>query len=147
MFALDADRHVGYRLIESVVAVYNDASTAVAAVEAEDAVEQAAHAVRQQPIPGLASRQAAWVDPAPDRSGYGIVRITWQELNVVGQVGALGQISSSEPGQAALLAMIVRNRISKPSGASGDAPAGSRSMVLAAPLRGYEVREIGSADW
>lgn len=112
VFAPDAGRQTPYLLIESVVAVYPDATTAASAVDAEDTAEQAAHAVRQLPIPGLASRQAAWIEPAPDRAGYGIVRITWQELNVVGQIGALGPISSSEPQQAALLAMIQRNRIS-----------------------------------
>lgn len=111
VFAPDADRQTQYLLIESVVAVYPDATMAAAAVEAEDAAEQAAHAVRQPSIPGLASRQAAWIEPAPDRAGYGIIRITWQELNVVGQVGALGPISSSEPQQTALLAMTQRNRI------------------------------------
>jgi hypothetical protein len=111
VFAPDAPGQAGYLLIESVVAVYPNAAMAAAAVESEDAAEQAAHAARQRPIPGLASRQAAWIEPAPDRMGYGIVRITWQELNVVGQVGALGPISSSEPQQTALLAMVQQNRI------------------------------------
>jgi len=112
VFAPDAPPQAAYLLVESVVAVYPDAAAAGAAVQAEDAAEQAAHAARQQPIPGLASRQAAWIEPAPGRPGYGIVRITWQELNVVGQVGALGPITSSEPEQTALLAMVQRNRIS-----------------------------------
>jgi hypothetical protein len=112
VFAPDAPRQAIYLLIESVVAVYPDAAAAGAAVQAEDAAEQAAHAARQLPIPGLATRQAAWIEPAPDRPGYGIVRLTWQELNVVGQVGALGPITSSEPQQTALLAMVQRNRIS-----------------------------------
>lgn len=125
VFAPDADRQPGYLLIESVIAVYADVELAADAVEAENAAEQSAHAVREPLIPGLAVRQTAWIEPAPDRAGYGIVRITWQESNVVGQVGALGPISSSEPQQTGLLAMIMRNRISTGTRPSTQAPVGS----------------------
>ncbi len=52
------------------------------------------------------------MEPAPDRPGYGIVRVTWQTENVVGQVGALGPIGAFEPQQTAQLAMLERDRIS-----------------------------------
>ncbi len=91
--------------------MYADADTAMAAVETEDAVEQAAHAVRQAPIAGLSSRQAVWIEAAPDRPGFGIVRVTWQTLNVVSQVGALGPIGPSEPARTAQLAMVEQDRL------------------------------------
>lgn len=112
VFAPDGGRRTEYLLVESAVAVYADVATAEAALEGENTAERAAHAIQSPPIPGLASRQAVWIEPAPDRPGYGIVRITWQELNVVGQVGALGPIGWSEPQQTGTLAMAQQRRIS-----------------------------------
>jgi len=111
VFVPDGGRQTWYIMIESVVAVYADASAAMAAVEAEDVTERRARAVRQAPIPGLGSVQAVWLEPAPDRPGYGTIRITWQTLNVVGQVAAFGPIDPSEPQQTGSLAVIEQGRI------------------------------------
>jgi hypothetical protein len=111
VFAPDGGRRTEYLLVESAVAVYADVATAEAALEGENAAERATHAVQLPPVPGLASRQAVWIEPAPDRPGYGIVRITWQELNVVGQVGTLGPTGWSEPQQTGALAMVEQRRI------------------------------------
>jgi len=111
VFVPEAGRQTWYVMIESVVAVYGDASAAMAAVEAEDVTERRARAIRQGSIPGLGSVQAVWLEPAPDRPGYGTIRITWQTLNVVGQVAAFGPIDPSEPQQTGSLAVIEQGRI------------------------------------
>jgi hypothetical protein len=112
VFAPEGGRLTEYLLVESAVVVYADVATAEAAVDGEDAAERTAHAIQSAPVAGLASRQAVWIEPAPDRPGYGIVRITWQERNVVGQVGALGPIGWSEPQQTGALALVEQRRIS-----------------------------------
>ena len=112
VFVPDGSRPTWYLMIESVVAVYADASAAMAAVQAEEATERrASRAVRQASIPGLGSVQAVWLELAPDRPGYGTIRVTWQSLNVVGQVAALGPIDPSEPQQTGSLAVIEQSRI------------------------------------
>jgi hypothetical protein len=114
VFAPDAGRQTDELLVESAAAVYPDAGTAAAAVQTESEAEQAAHALRQVPIPGLGDQQAVWIEPAPDRPGYGIVRVVWQSLNVVGQVSVLGPIDPSQPQQTGRLAMVEQGRISSP---------------------------------
>ena len=111
VFVPEAGRQTWYVMIESVVAVYGDASAAMAAVEAEDVTERRARAIRQGSISGLGSVQAVWLEPAPDRPGYGTIRVTWQTLNVVGQVAAFGPIDPAEPEQTGSLAMIEQSRI------------------------------------
>lgn len=128
VFAPDTSRQTGYLLVESAVAVYADTEAAVAAVKTEDEAEESVHALRQVSVPGLGNQQAVWIEPAPDRPGYGIVRVTWQSLNVVGQVSVLGLVDSSQPLKTAQLAMVEQNRI------QGAMPQGTESVAAVSRL-------------
>ncbi len=111
VFAPDLGQRAELLLIESVVAVYPDATTADAAVDIEDAAERSAHALEQAPVPSLGDRQAIWVQPAPDRDTYGVTRVTWQSINVVGQISTLGPMTPPVLGMTEHLATLEQDRI------------------------------------
>ncbi len=113
VFAPDLAQTAEPLLIESVVAVYSDAATADAAVEMEDAAERSAHALEQAPVSSLGDRQAIWVQPAPDRATYGVTRVTWQSINVVGQISTLGPMTPLVLGVTVHLATVEQDRIER----------------------------------
>ena len=112
VFAPDSGRPADYLLVESLVAVFPDSATAAAALATTMQAEQAQHAVEWDPVPGLGDQQTVWVEAAPDRPSYGIVRVTWQYQNVLGQVSVLGPIVPLQPAQTIQLARVEQNRIS-----------------------------------
>lgn len=106
VFAPDAGSGAQYLLVESLVAIYPDAGAAAGAIEAEDAAERAAHAVQQAAVAGLGDRQTVWIERAPDRPSYGIVRVTWQSRTAVEQLSILGPVGPDQPGQTLQLAAV-----------------------------------------
>ncbi len=97
VFAPDLGQTAKLLLIESVVAVYSDAAMAAAAVDIEDAAERSAHALQQAPVPSLGDQQAIWIQPAPDHATYGVTRVTWRSINVIGQVSMLAPMTPFVP--------------------------------------------------
>jgi len=111
VFAPDLGQPAEFQLIESVVAVYPDDATAAAAVDIEDAAERSAHALQQTRVPSLGDQQAIWIQPAPDHATYGVTRVTWRSVNVVGQVSVLGPITPLVREMTVYLATVEQDRI------------------------------------
>ncbi len=114
VFAPAPNRAADNLLVESLVAVLPDGAAAASALDTMAKAEQTANAVEQASVPGLGDRQTIWIEKAPDRPAYGIVRVTWQYRNVLAQVSVLGPIDPAQPSQAIQLAMVEQNRISAP---------------------------------
>ena len=114
VFEPDGGLRADYQLAESLAVVYPTPALAATALDSQDALERGAGASEQRPASGPGDRVTVSVVPIPDRPQYRLVRVTWQSLNVIGQVSLLGQAGTAQPDRAVLLAMAQQDRIGAP---------------------------------
>lgn len=114
VFEPDPGQRADYQLAESLAVVYPSPTLAGAAVETQAALERTARASEQLPRTVLGDRMTVWVEPVPDRPQFALIRVTWQSLNVVGQVSVLGQVGPGQLERAVGLAMAQQERIAAP---------------------------------
>jgi hypothetical protein len=111
VFQADAGQHADYRLVESVVVVYLSAAQATASLDSQASSERSAHAIELPSAGGLGDQGLAWQESPPDGSDNAIVRVTWQSVDVVGQVSVLGRSGPSLQAQAMHLAITQQSAI------------------------------------
>jgi hypothetical protein len=111
VFQPDAGQQADYRLVESVVVVYLSAAQATASLDSQATSERAAHAIELPAAGGLGDQGLAWVESPADGSDNAIVRVTWQSVDVVGQVSVLGRSGPSLQAQAMHLAITQQSAI------------------------------------
>jgi hypothetical protein len=114
VFQPDLGRPAGYDLAESLSVVYTSDAVAVTAIQSVMAAERAANATNQPPPTTLGDRLTVWEEPVSGRTGGAVVRVTWQSMNVVGQVSIFGQAGPDLVQRALRLALTQQDRIGAP---------------------------------
>lgn len=104
----------GYQLAESLAIVYPTRSLAADAVDSQASLERAARATQQTPSIGVGDRVTIWREQVSARPQAVIVRVTWQSLNIVGQVSLLEPAGSGYSDLAERLAISQQERIGAP---------------------------------
>jgi hypothetical protein len=114
VFQPDPGRPAGYDLAESLSVVYPSDAVAVSAIQSVMAAERAAHATNQAPATTVGDRLTVWEEPVSGGASGAVVRVTWQSMNVVGQVSIFGQAGPDLVQRALRLALIQQDRIGAP---------------------------------
>lgn len=111
VFQADAGQQADYRLVESTVVVYPNPAQATASLDSQASSERSAQAIELPAAGGLGDQGLAWEETPPDGSDAAIIRVTWQSLDVVGQVTVLGRPGQSLQAQAMHLAITQQSAI------------------------------------
>lgn len=114
VFQPDPARPAGYDLAESLSVIYPSDPAAVAAIQSMGSAERAAHANNQPPGTTIGDRLTVWEEPVSGKPNGVVVRVTWQSMNVVGQVSLFGQAGPDLVQGALRLAVIQQDRIGAP---------------------------------
>jgi len=110
----DPAQPAGYDFAESLAVVYPSDRVAASAMASLAAAERASGATEVAITTPVGDRQTVWVEQTPDRPGAAIVRVTWQSMNVVGEVSLLAQVGPAEVQRAVQLALVEQDRIGAP---------------------------------
>jgi hypothetical protein len=110
----DPAQPAGYEFAESLAVVYPSDRVAASAMASLAAAERASGATEVATTTPVGDRQTVWVEQTPDRPGAAIVRVTWQSMNVVGEVSLLAQAGPAEVQRAVQLALVEQDRIGAP---------------------------------
>jgi hypothetical protein len=114
VFQPDAAQPAGYDLSECLAVVYPSDAVAAAALQSLAASERALQAKEQSPGLLLGDRMTVWVETVPNRSNEVVVRVTWQSMNVVGQVSMFGPTGPDLVQRTLTLAQREQDRIGSP---------------------------------
>ena len=114
LLQLDPAQSPDYRYVESLAVVYPRDQVAAAAMSSMDAQELAAGASEKTVAAPLAARETIWLEQSPNQPGEMIVRVTWQSMNVVGQVSVFGRTGQTGLERAQQLALVEQSRIADP---------------------------------
>jgi hypothetical protein len=114
VFQPDPGHPAGYDLSESLAVVYPSDAVAVAALQSLAAAERAAKAKEETPSLLVGDRMTVWVETVPNRSNQVVVRVTWQSMNVVGQISVFGPAGADLVQRTLTLAQREQDRIGSP---------------------------------
>jgi hypothetical protein len=114
VFQPEAGQPAGYDLSESLAVVYPSDAVAAAALQSLAAAERAAQAKEQTPGVLFGDRMTVWLETVPSRTNEVVVRVTWQSMNVVGQVSMFGPPGSDLVQRTLTLAQRQQDRIGSP---------------------------------
>lgn len=110
----DPAQPADYEFAESLAVVYPSDQTAAGAMASLAAAERAGGATEAAATTSVGDRQMVWVEQTPDRPGQAIVRVTWQSMNVVGEVSLLAQAGQAQVRHTVELALVEQGRIGAP---------------------------------
>jgi hypothetical protein len=110
----DPAQPADYEFAESLAVVYPSDRVSGSAMSSLAAAERASGATETAVTTTVGDRQTVWVEQAPGRPGVAIVRVTWQSMNVVGEVSILAQAGPLEVQRAVQLALVEQGRIGAP---------------------------------
>ena len=114
LLQLDGTQSQDYRYVESLAVVYPSNRVAAAAMSSMESEERSAGASEKAPTIPLAARETIWQEQSPNQPGEVIVRVTWQSMNVVGQVSLFGKAGQAAVERAQQLALVEQGRIADP---------------------------------
>ncbi|HEY4866494.1 MAG TPA: hypothetical protein VIK45_13380 [Candidatus Dormibacteraeota bacterium] len=114
LFQPDPSRPAGYDLAESLSVIYPSDPAAAAAIQSVASAERAARASNQAPTTTIGDRLTVWEEPVSGKPNGVVVRVTWQSMNVVGQVSVFGQAGPELVQRALRLAVMQQDRIGAP---------------------------------
>ncbi len=117
----DPAQPADYEFAESLAVVYASDRVAASAMSSLAASERAAGATEEAAATRVGDRQTVWLEQSSSRPGAAIVRVAWQSMNVVGEVGILAHGGQAEVERAMQLALVEQGRIGAP--VSFDEPA------------------------
>jgi hypothetical protein len=114
LLQLDPGQSPDYRYVESLAVVYPSQQVATAAIGSIEAEERNAGASEKAATVPVGGRETVWLEQSPSQPGEMIVRVTWQSMNVVGQVSVFGRAGQAGLERAEQLALVEQNRIADP---------------------------------
>ena len=110
----DPAQPAGYEFAESLAVVYPSDRVAASAMASLAVAERASGATEVAITAPVGDRQTVWVEQTRDRPGAAIVRVTWQSMNVVGEVSLLAQAGPAQVQRTIQLALVEQGRIGAP---------------------------------
>jgi hypothetical protein len=110
----DPAQPADYEFVESLAVVYPSHQVAASAMSSLAAAERAGGANEVAAPTPVGDRQTVWVERTADRPGVAIVRVTWQSMNVVGEVSLLAPSGPAQVQRAVRLALVEQGRIGAP---------------------------------
>ncbi|MBJ7596559.1 hypothetical protein [Candidatus Nephthysia bennettiae] len=117
----DPAQPADYESAESLAVVYASDRVAASAMASLAASERAGGATEVAVTTRVGDRQTVWLEQSSSRPGVTIVRVAWQSMNVVGEVGIQAHIGQPGVERAMQLALVEQGRIGAP--VSFDEPA------------------------
>ena len=114
LLQLDSAQAPDYRYVESLAVIYPSERSAASAMNSMGSDERRAGASQKAPSDPVGGPETIWMELSASQPSQVIVRVTWQSMNVVGQVSVFASTGEAGMERAQQLAQVEENRIADP---------------------------------